>query len=140
MKNTCTNAYIFQAWLDLINDSHLDPFILIDPSSAQREISVPMDYCVDGLLTLNLSARTLGYMDLDKSTGYLSLSTRFNRIEQHMSIPVESIAIVRSSCSKIFFDMQTELHLLGDQVKDKKIYSPVETKVSTSKSTLTVIR
>ena len=153
MKNSCVNSYLFQAWLDLINDSHLDPFIIIDPTRTKREVEVPMDYCVNGLLTLNLAARTLGYLDNDKSTGYLSLSTRFNRIEQHMLIPVESIILIKSSCNKLLFELPKGLQLTSDHKKADKVVekAPVSSltviggKASEKgkdgkKSTLTVVR
>ncbi|MCK4501015.1 hypothetical protein KAU11_11000 [Candidatus Babeliales bacterium] len=121
MKNTCVNAYLFQAWLDLINDSHLDPFIIIDPTRTERKISVPMDYCIDGLLTLNVAVRTLGHFNLDKTSGYLMMSTRFNRMEQHMEIPVESIVLIKSSCNKLLFELPKGLQLTGDYKKEDKV-------------------
>jgi len=113
MKQISINAYILQTWLDVLSDCGKEPLIVIDPTRTERPVTVPMDYCIDGFLTLNVAAQALGYFSIDKESGYLMMSSRFNRVNQEMEIPIESIVVVRSPCGTINLSMKAGLVLLG---------------------------
>ena len=116
MTTLCTNAYLIDAWMNMIYDYGADPFITVNPNLSEREMVIPMEYLDNGFLTLNASSAATGYVNLDKQTGYLTMSSRFNGIVKDMMIPMEAIVIVRSRCGKLSFNTPPHLMLMGDDV------------------------
>lgn len=126
MSGRIYNGYLLASYIELITDAELVPYVMIAPSNTDREISVPMEYVVDGLLTVNVSTTATGYLSIDKETAYLSFSSRFNRISHELFIPIECIVGVRSRCGKIQLEMPPGLVILGGEIPSQPKVVPAD--------------
>lgn len=116
MTGRIYNGYLLASYIELITDANMIPYVLIAPANTNRNISVPMEYVIEGLLTVNVSTAATGYLSIDKDTAYLSFSSRFNRISHELSIPIECVVGVRSKCGLINLDMPPGLVIVGGEI------------------------
>jgi len=108
------NSYLLQAWIDMIEDFGSSPFIVINPDLSEREMDIPVEYMHEGFLTLNVANVATGYVIIDKETGYLSMTARYNGLEKQSFVPIESIVVVRSDCGAIAVNLPTQLTMFDD--------------------------
>ena len=147
MNTLCTNAYILEAWISMIEDFGADPFIVFKPSLSERETIVPTEQLNDGCMTLNISTGATKFVIIDKETGYLNVAASFGGVKHDLFIPMETIVNVRSHDNEISFHTPTQLMIVGDPLPSNPELAVVsdiaKEAVSTSKSskpTLTVVK
>jgi stringent starvation protein B len=87
---TSNRPYLLRAMYEWIADNGLTPYILVD--AAAPGVSVPKSAIKDGRVVLNIAARAVAQLELEKE--YVRFTARFSGVSQVVEVPMAGILAI----------------------------------------------